>query len=259
MAATLIEMKDVYVRKDGKNILHGVNLQIKCGERVAILGPNGSGKSSLIKTMTGEYRCYGGCRGYVKVYDKTLWNIFDIRKAFGLVSNEMKETFRKKMTAEEAVLSGFFGSIGTNRSQAIDEEMKAKAHSALEHVCALQLKDRELGTFSSGEIRRVIMARALVNDPAALILDEPMNSLDINGKYLVRRSIEELVKSEHTIIMVTHDPVDIGPEFNRIIMIKDGTIFKDGDPSILTDENLSELYGVSVNVHKINGRTVAEY
>ena len=59
--------------------------------------------------------------------------------------------------------------------------------------------------------------------------------------------------------MVTHDPVDIGPEFNRIIMIKDGTIFKDGDPSILTDENLSELYGVSVNVHKINGRTVAEY
>lgn len=259
MSQALIEMNDVFVRKEDKNILHNINLKIECGERIAILGQNGSGKSSLVKTMVGEYRRDSSTDGSVKIYGKTLWNIFDIRKAFGIVSNEIQTDFRKDMTAEDAVLSGFFGSVGTNRSQHIDDEMRRKADSALENVCALQLKGRRLKAFSSGEMRRVIMARALVNDPEALILDEPMNSLDISGKYLVRRSIEGLVKTGHTIIMVTHDPADIGPEFERIIMIKDGTIIRDGGVDILTSENLSELYGVSVGVHKINGRTIAEY
>ena len=259
VSQALIEMKNVFVRKEDKNILNNINLKIECGERVAILGQNGSGKSSLIKTMTGEYRCDSARNGNVKIYGNELWKIFDIRKAFGIVSNEIQTDFRKDMTAEDAVLSGFFGSIGTNRSQDIDDNMRKKADSALESVCAAQLKGRRLKTFSSGEMRRIIMARALVNDPEALILDEPMNSLDIGGKYLVRRSIEGLADTGHTLIMVTHDPADIGPEFKRIIMIKDGVIIRDGGVDILTNENLSELYGVSVSVYRINERIIAEY
>ena len=105
------------------------------------------------------------------------------------------------MTAEDAVLSGLFGSIGTNRSQRIDEDMVSRAREALRSVGSEHLADRTVDTLSMGEARRVLMARALVNRPEALILDEPMNSLDLTGKHLVRGAMRSLGRGYET-----HDP-----------------------------------------------------
>jgi iron complex transport system ATP-binding protein len=256
--APLIEMRKVAITKGRVTVLRNVNLQVERGEKIVILGPNGSGKSSLIKAMIGEDRHDTSVRGsYLKINGEENWDLFDIRKAFGLVSGEIQFEFHRSMDCLDAVLSGFFGSVGTNRSQKITPEMNMAATDALSSIGAGHLAKRLVSTLSTGEARRVIMARALVHDPEALILDEPMNSLDLTGKHLVRESMRDLARSGRTIVLVTHDPADIIPDIDRAIMMKDGTVFSDGDMTSLTPENLTMLFGVPVNLRKIRDRYLA--
>jgi iron complex transport system ATP-binding protein len=259
MAGTpIIEMYKVSITKGCSTVLRDVDLRIDQGERIAILGPNGSGKSSLIKTMTGENRCDTSVDGaYVRIRGEENWDLFDVRRAFGVVSGELQYTFTRDMDGLEAVLSGFFGSVGTNRSQGIDGEMEQRAMSALALVRSEHLAQRKVHTLSMGESRRVLMARALVNGPEALILDEPMTSLDLTGKFLVREAIGSLAQSGRTTVLVTHDPSDLIPATERIIMMKDGRVFSDGGMDTLTEEKLSRLFDVPVRLAKIDGRYFA--
>ena len=254
----LVEMRNVTVTKGSSTLIRDVNLRIDRGEKVAILGPNGSGKSSLIKTMTGEFRCDTSMDGaFVRIRGTELWSLFDLRTAFGIVSGDLQFEFRRDMTAREAVLSGFFGSVGTNRSQSVSGDMEGRADRALASVGSGHLGDRRVATLSMGEARRVLMARALVNDPEALILDEPMTSLDLTGKHLVREAMSSLTRSGKTVVLVTHDPSDIVPEVNRVVIMKGGQVFRDGGMDLLSEENLTETFGVPVRVYKVEGRFLA--
>lgn len=258
MPAPIIELRKVSVTKGSSTLIHDVDMAIGQGERIVILGPNGSGKSSLIKTMVGENRHDTSVEGsFIKLRGTDLWNIFDLRQAFGLVSSDLQYEFNRDITCLDAVLSGLFGSIGTNRSQDISEEMEASALKHLESVGSKHLAERRLFTLSTGEARRVLMARALINGPEALILDEPMNSLDLTGKRLVRQAIRTLAKGGRSLVLVTHDPTDIVPEIDRVIMIKDGMIFRDGGLELLSEENLSLLYDAPIGLRKLGGRFFA--
>ncbi len=251
-------MRRTSIVKGRQVILREVDLRIDAGERITILGPNGSGKSSLVKIMLGENRGDTSVEGsFVRIRGEEHFSLFDVRKAFGLVSGDLQYDFRREMTAAEVVLSAFFGSMGTNRSQEITSEMEEKAIGALSQVGAAHLAPRTMSTLSAGEARRVLMARALVSDPEALILDEPMNSLDLTGKHIVRTAMRSLARSGKTLVLVTHDPSDIIPEMDRVILMKDGRIYRDGTIAELTEENLSELYGVPVRLTKVDGRYFA--
>jgi len=255
MSGPLVELRKVTVRKGEAVLLRDVDLDIQQGERVAILGPNGSGKSSLVRTMTGDLRPDTSVEGAsVRILGEEHWNLFDVRRAFGVVSGELQIELRRGMTAREAVLSGFFGSIGTNRSQAITADMERRAHGALEAVGSAHLADRTVSTLSMGEGRRVLMARALVNEPKALILDEPMNSLDLTGKHLVLGAMRSLAASGRSLVVVTHDPSDLVPEIDRIVLMRNGRVYRDGGVEVITEENLSALYGVPVRLCRADGR-----
>lgn len=250
----IVEMHDVTVTVGRTALLRNVDLRIGQGERVVILGPNGSGKSTLIKTMTGDLRHDTSVPGsYVRIRGEELWDLFEVRRAFGIVSGELQVDLRRDMEAAEAVLSGFFGSIGTNRSQKMSGEMERKALDALALVGSEHLARRKVNTLSMGEGRRVLMARTLVSDPEALILDEPMNSLDLTGKHLVRQAMSSLARSDRTVVMVTHDPSDIVPEMERVVMLKNGRIFRDGGMDVLNEANLSELFEVPVRLASLDG------
>jgi iron complex transport system ATP-binding protein len=254
----IIEMRKVRVVKGTAVLLHDVDLTISSGERLVILGPNGSGKSSLIKTIMGEHRQDTSVEGsYVKLRGMALWNLFNVRQAFGLVSADLQMDFARDMSCLDAVLSGFFGSLGTNRSQDIPPHMETLALQKLASVGSEHLASRRFHTLSTGEARRVLMARALVNSPEALILDEPMNSLDLTGKYLVRQAIRSLAKEGRALVLVTHDPSDIIPEIDRVVMVKQGTIFRDGGLELLNGEELSALYGAPIGLRNIEGRFFA--
>jgi iron complex transport system ATP-binding protein len=254
----IIEMSRVCVVKGTATLLHDVDLTIMQGERLVILGPNGSGKSSLIKTMMGEHRQDTSVPGaYIRLRGMDLWNLFDVRRAFGLVSTDLQVDLVRDMDCLEAVLSGFFGSLGTNRSQDIAPEMETMALERLASVGSTHLAHRRFHTLSTGEARRVLMARALVNSPEALILDEPMSSLDLTGKHLVRQAIRSLAREGRALVLVTHDPSDIIPEMERVVMVKQGTIFRDGGMELLNGEELSALYEAPVGLENIGGRFFA--
>jgi iron complex transport system ATP-binding protein len=252
---SLLEMKNITVVRSGKKILDSVSLSIKPGEHVAIIGPNGSGKSSLIKTLTKEYHPLAGAEGLVlKIMGKETWHVFELRKLLGIVSGELQQTCCRQIRVLDTVLSGFFSSIGIYYNHEVTPEMGARAREVLEFLEISHLADRLMCELSTGEARRVLIGRALVHDPHALILDEPANSLDLKAMHSFRESVRKIALSGKSVILVTHNLQDVIPEISRVILIKEGKIFLDGrKEEVLTDSNLSELFSLSVKVLEKEG------
>ncbi len=235
-------------------VLDGLSIRIETGEHVAILGPNGCGKSTLIKTITRE--CYPLARAgaSLTILGREIWNIFELRALLGIVSNDLMSTCTREITCLEAVLSGFFSSIGIQPYHHVTAEMLGKARAVLELLEIPHLADREMTAMSSGEGRRVLIGRALVHDPQALLLDEPSNSLDPHAALELRRLLSKLAQSGIGILMVTHHLPDIIPEIGRVVLLKDGRVFADGDKhDLLTEGRLSELFGLAIHLTRSNG------
>lgn len=252
---SLLELKNVTVVRGGRKILDSVSLSIEQGEHVAIIGPNGSGKSSLIKTFTKEYHPLASADGLVlNIMGKGTWNVFELRKLLGIVSGDLQQTYFRQVSVLDVVLSGFFSSIGIYYNHEVTPEMENRAREVLEFLEISHLEDRLMSELSSGEARRVLIGRALVHDPEALILDEPANSLDLKALHSFREIVRKIAGSGKSIILVTHTLEDIIPEINRVILIRNGKIFMDGKKQeILTDANLSELFSLPVEVVRKNG------
>lgn len=252
---SLLEMKNVTVVRNGKKILDSVSLSIGLGEHVAIIGPNGSGKSSLIKTFTKEYYPLAGAEGLkLNIMGKETWHVFDLRKLLGIVSGDLQQTYCRQIRVFDVILSGFFSSIGIYYNHKVTPEMGERAEKILEFLEISNLSDRLMCELSTGEARRVLIGRALVHDPQALVLDEPANSLDIKAMHSFRESVRKIAGSGKNVILVTHNLQDVIPEINRVVLIKEGKVFRDGrKEDVLTDKNLSELFSLPVQVIEKNG------
>jgi iron complex transport system ATP-binding protein len=152
------------------------------------------------------------------------------------------------------VVSGFFSSIGIWPHQTVTAAMREKAEEALERMEVAHLEDRGMDELSSGEARRVLIARALVHDPKALLLDEPTASLDLRALRDLRDAMRRLANSGIAILLVTHHLADIIPEISRVVLLKEGRVFRDGAKrEMLTVECLNELYGLEVDLIERDG------
>jgi iron complex transport system ATP-binding protein len=249
-----IEMKNVSVLRGERKILSNVNLTIKTGENAAIIGPNGSGKSTFIKLITRSiYPSYTGS-GVCKLFGRDIWNVSELRSLLGIVTNELQYSFHGEITGIETVLSGFFSSIGIGKNHIVTEAMTEKADKIIGLMEVSHLKDKKLETMSSGEARRFLIARALVNEPKVLILDEPSNSLDIASSLNLHKIMRKIVATGANIILVTHLVSDIIPEINRFALFKSGKIFADGKrENVFTGKRLSSLFGIDVEIRENNG------
>lgn len=254
-SSSLLELKNVTVVRGGKKILDSFSLSIARGENVAIIGPNGSGKSSLIKTFTKEYHPLAASEGLVlKVLGKETWHVFELRKLLGIVSGDLQQTYCRQIRVLDVILSGFFSSIGIYYNHEVTPEMETRAKEILEFLEISILSERLMCELSTGEARRVLIGRALVHDPKALILDEPTNSLDLKALHSFRETIRKIASSGKSVILVTHNLEDVIPEISRVILIKEGKVFRDGKKEeILTDSNLSELFSLPVKVLEEKG------
>jgi iron complex transport system ATP-binding protein len=243
----LLELENVTVLRSGRRALDRVSLRVGAREHVAILGPNGSGKSSLVKLLDRELWPVAVEGPYrVRILGSDAWRLQDLRSRIGIVSPDLQTEFAREMTGYEAVLSGFFGSVGVWDHHRITEAMRRRAMEALRRVEASHLADRPMTEMSAGEGRRVLIARALLHRPKALLLDEPTTSLDYRARHEFRGTLRRLARST-TILLVTHDFEDLIPEIRRVVLLKDGRIFKDGPArEVLTGPSLSALYGLPV-------------
>jgi iron complex transport system ATP-binding protein len=252
--APLLELRNVRVMRGEKIVLDELNLRVNVNEHVAVLGPNGCGKSTLIKTITRE--CYPMIRqgSSMTILGQNIWNVFELRNLLGIVSNDLMSSCTGDASGMDVVLSGFFSSTRVFPNHTVDPKHRDLAEKVLADLGVSHLADRPVEAMSSGEAKRVLIARALVHKPRALLFDEPCNSLDILAQHGLRETMRSLANSGIGIILVTHELPDIVPEIERVVLMSNGRIVADGrKEEVLQAETLGQLFRLKVELGRRDG------
>jgi iron complex transport system ATP-binding protein len=249
-----LHLRKVCVARGDSVVLHNIEMDIAAGEHVAILGPNGCGKSSFIKTITCE--CYPIVQDglELRIFGRDRWDLSELRKHLGVVAAELPGERTPMTRGEDAVVAGFFSASTLWPHLEVTDRMRAKARESLERMEASHLSQKLVGEMSAGEKRRIQIARALVHNPEMLLLDEPSNALDLAAQKELRRILRVLTQQGTGLLLVTHHLSDIIPEIDRVIMMKEGRIFADGEKKdLLTAPVLQHLFGVKVSLVEQEG------
>jgi len=250
----VISMKDVSWRRENTFILQDINWEVKRSENWAIMGLNGSGKTTLLNIVNGYiYPSSGEVTILGRRFGKC--NLHELRKTIGWVSTSLQESLYVSETVLEIVLSGKFATIGlVDTPEQVDVD---KAYKLLELLGCPEFAKRPYRSLSQGEKQKVIIARALINSPQVLILDEPCTGLDILAKEQLLATIEKLSEGENapTLIYVTHLVEEILPIFNNILMLRKGRVFSTGKTQkVLTSANLTNFFEATVEVQWMQDR-----
>jgi iron complex transport system ATP-binding protein len=252
--APLLELTGATVVRDGRAILAVDHFAIAEGERLAILGPNGSGKSTLIKLLTRDILPLWADTPPVLFRGHARIALEDARKLLGVVSADAQEEADVVLPALDVVLGGFFGALGVPSHRTPTAEQRTRAAAALAELEIAHLAERTMTTLSTGEARRVLFARALVHNPAVLVLDEPTNGLDPHAAFHVRQAVRLLARRGRSLVLVTHHVEDIVPEIDRVVMLSEAHIVADGPKcELLTSERLGELFAIPAQLEERDG------
>jgi iron complex transport system ATP-binding protein len=260
-SAPLLQIHHATVVKNGKEVLRDLTFAVREGEHTAILGPNGAGKSSLIRLISRRDYPLAHRDGSpaVTIFGKESWNVFALRPLLGIVSADVQffyltRTLPGRTRGLEAVLSGFFASFGLFQHQKITKKMQQQALTALKLMEASHLAEKLVEQMSTGELRRIMIARSLAPDPRALILDEPTTGLDLLVRHHFLETLHNIARQGKTIILVTHHVEEIFPEIQRVILMRQGGILADGDKvAVLTAANLTAMFGAPIKVRLEQG------
>ncbi len=254
VADIIFEISNARVWRNDKLVLKDFSLTLFHGESVAILGPNGAGKSSFLKLLTGELRPEADASSCCRLFGEDLWSLEEIRHRIGVVMPEEVSRFHPLELASDAVLSSLRGAYGRTREMRFSQSEKHRARLSMEWMGVENLADRVFSSFSSGEQRRILIARALVHEPEVLVLDEPSTALDFAAALQLTSTMRSLLNKGRDLILVTHHPGEIPPEIHRVILLREGRVFADGHKQeILTSARLSELYQVNLHVNWSHG------
>ena len=251
----VLELAHATVVKGERPVLDDLTLTIHVDEHTAILGPNGAGKSAFVRLLTHEDRPLATSDGApIRVFGHDSWDVFELRAQLGIVSSDLHHRFvfgnnEGRVTAEAAVLSGFFATQGILRYGTVTPDMRRRADEALERMGVSHLVRRRLDEMSSGEARRVLLARALVTAPTVLVLDEPTTGLDLVARHAFMERVRHVARQGTTLILITHHIEEIVPEIERVILLRDGRMLASGAKrSVLTADNLTRLFNAPVAV-----------
>lgn len=254
MAAPVIDIQNAAVYRGRTLVFDGLTLSIDRGENTAILGPNGAGKSTLLRLLSQELFPVKQEGSYVKVQGRERWNVKELRRHMGIVSQDLQQKYKGWVTGFDIVLSGFDASIGLWPHQSFTNLQRERATEVMEDLGITSLRDRRLETMSTGEQRRFLLARALVHDPEVLVLDEPTSGLDLKACFQYIDTVRNLIQAGKTVVLVTHHVHEIPPEIGNVVLLKSGRILQAGSKGeILTGERLSNLFDISIRLHEIDG------
>lgn len=250
----MIVLNQVTAFQQHTRVFDQVSLKIGHDERVAILGPNGAGKSTLLKLINRELYPVEKAGSYLKLFGSETVNLWDLRSKLGFVSQDMQENYTPYTSALDVVISGFFGAMGTHAHLQPSDEQIALARRLMARL-GMQVDERHIfQRLSTGQKRRLLLARALVHHPRALILDEPTSGLDMGASLGLLTLMRSFCNEGRAMIITTHHIDEIIPEIDRVVLIKQGQLIADGPKAeILTSEKLSDLYQTDLHVSENNG------
>ena len=252
--APLFQIRDARVVRAGRTILAIDRFDLAEGEHVALLGPNGAGKSTFIQLLTREVFPLHRDEPPVRFRGQARPLLSDIKRALGIVSATMHDQVRVHLPVEEIVMGGISGTLGLPQHVVLPKDARPRALDALDRLGIADLARRDVMTLSTGQVRRVLVARELMSDPQVLIFDEPCTGLDPEGMYHVRRTMSLLAAEGRSVVLVTHYPEDIIPAIDRVLLIKDAEVFADGPKAeLLTSDTLSDLFDVPLEVEERGG------
>jgi iron complex transport system ATP-binding protein len=225
--------------------VRGVSLSVAAGELVAVVGPNGSGKTSLLRALLGVLPAAGGT---ARVMGRPVeeWNARELARVIGVVTQREEPAF--PIRVRHAVMFGRYPHMGPVGAPGSSDE--AAVDRALERCDVVDIAPRWVGTLSGGEWQRVRIARALAQEPLALVLDEPTANLDIRHEMEVFELVAELVGRDGLAgLLVTHH-VNLAARFaDRIVVMEQGRVRAVGEPrAVLTRANLESVFGWPVEV-----------
>jgi len=249
---SIIQMQDVSLRREERQILDHVQLHVEEGEHWVILGRNGSGKTTLLELMTGYmFPSQGRIDVLGNRYGQC--DVREVRKQIGYISQTLIEKLTLRDPVWEVVATGAYAFL--RFYQTIPDEVQNKARQLLEEMDFGKLADQPLGTLSQGERKKVMLARSLMADPKLLIMDEPCAGLDLYEREKMLAEIDRLRQRDMTVIYVTHHIEEIMPLFTHVALVRDGRIAAAGPKhDVLTQETIKLTYDIPVDIQWVEGR-----
>lgn len=235
-------------------VFQDLSLRLDLGEHTAVLGPNGSGKSSLIRLLTRQIYPVVKPGSRLRLFGSETVNLWQLRQRLGLVSTDLQNNTMGRVSVQEVVLSGFFGSNGLGRPQHPADGMHRRTTALLQELDLGELAGRPFNELSQGQQRRALLGRALVHDPELLVLDEPLDGLDLKARHHLLATLRRLAAGGTTLLLVTHQIEAVLPEIKRCVLLQRGRVMADGSSEeLLRDAPLSELFETPLRVVEANG------
>ncbi len=250
----IIEINNAIVYRGPNRVFDGLTLEIPEGCNTAILGPNGAGKSTLLKLLSRELYPAHQKDSYIRIYGRERWDVWELRSHLGIISNDLQQSYAAHAVGTDVILSGYYSSIGRWKHQHFTDQQRRRADDVTHTLGISNLKDRKFAAMSTGEQRRFLLGRALVNDPDTLVMDEPTSGLDLKACFQYLDIIRRLMADGKTVVLVTHHIHEIPPEISRVVLLSHGRVTADGEKSkILCDQRLSELFDTPIHLLYRNG------
>ncbi|MCL2102450.1 MAG: ABC transporter ATP-binding protein [Syntrophorhabdaceae bacterium] len=238
-----LSARDVYFRYGEQDVLRGVDIDLYPGEVSILLGPNGAGKSTLIGVLSGMLR---PCGGEAHLFGRPPLSYPRREMARLLSAAGQKPPADFPMTVKEYVElgrfahQGFFGGMTQKDRERVEEALCMSELSGM--------KDRLLSEISAGERQRAVVARAIAQDAAVMLLDEPTAFLDIRHRVAFHEIVARLAEKQGAAVLVASHDLSLCAEYGRrIILLSDGKTVAQGTPDeVLTPQNIRAAYGISV-------------
>lgn len=251
-----LELDAVSLVRGGRSLLTDISLTVRAGERWVILGANGSGKTSLLR-IAALYE--HPTTGNVRVFDERLGqvDVRQLRRRIGYASASLAGEFRLELTACDVVMTAKNAALEPWWHQ-YDASDRQRARNCLSSLGIGAFADRTVGSMSSGEWQRVLLARTLMNDPDVVLLDEPSSRLDLAGREQIIRDLDALAESI-ALVTVMHHVDEIPSSTTHVLMLRAGRTVAQGPlEAVMTAGHLSECFGLRLHLERrANGRMSA--
>jgi iron complex transport system ATP-binding protein len=236
-------------------VLHSVDWTVGAGERCVVLGPNGSGKTTLFELASGYLH---PTRGSVEILGHRLGRV-DVRRLrehIGLVSTAVAKKLFPDVSAADVVVSAVHGALEPWWHEYSEHE-RSRARRLLADAGFGAIAERRFGVLSDGERQQVLIARALMSEPALLLLDEPAAGLDMGGRERLLATLSRVARdpSSPPTVLITHHVEEIPPGFDHVLLLRDGRVVCAGPlRDTMTAESLSETFGIALELESSDGR-----